>query len=78
MCVTRFDAAKIIDGGGEGRTIHEMASCVLVPLHAIFFQSDIRTALNDLPAEPYLVINPTELWTGSAFRFGTMESGSWR
>jgi NTE family protein len=37
-----------------------------------------RTSLNDLPAQPHLVINATELRTGSAFRFGTMESGSWR
>ena len=35
-------------------------------------------ALNDLPAAPHLVINATELRTGSAFRFGTIESGSWR
>jgi NTE family protein len=35
-------------------------------------------SLNDLPAQPHLVINATELRTGSAFRFGTMESGSWR
>lgn len=35
-------------------------------------------SLNDLPAEPRLVINATELRTGSAFRFGTKESGSWR
>lgn len=34
--------------------------------------------LNDLPVQPHLVINATELRTGSAFRFGTMESGSWR
>jgi NTE family protein len=34
--------------------------------------------LSDLPKQPYLVINATELRTGSAFRFGTMESGSWR
>jgi len=38
----------------------------------------IRASLNDLPAQPHLVINATELRTGSAFRFGTMESGSWR
>jgi NTE family protein len=37
-----------------------------------------HTSLNDLPAQPHLVINATELRTGSAFRFGTMESGSWR
>lgn len=37
-----------------------------------------RATLNDLPAEPHLVINATELRTGSAFRFGTLESGSWR
>jgi NTE family protein len=35
-------------------------------------------SLNDLPAQPHLVINATELRTGSAFRFGTIESGSWR
>jgi NTE family protein len=35
-------------------------------------------SLKDLPPQPHLVINATELRTGSAFRFGTMESGSWR
>jgi len=34
--------------------------------------------LDTLPAQPHLVINATELRTGSAFRFGTLESGSWR
>jgi NTE family protein len=34
--------------------------------------------LRDLPTAPHLVINATELRTGSAFRFGTIESGSWR
>ena len=34
--------------------------------------------LNDLPRQPHLVVNATELRTGSAFRFGTLESGSWR
>ncbi|WP_316205132.1 MULTISPECIES: patatin-like phospholipase family protein [unclassified Bradyrhizobium] len=37
-----------------------------------------NTSLNGLPDEPHLVINATELRTGSAFRFGTRESGSWR
>ena len=37
-----------------------------------------RASLNDLPAQPNLVINATELRTGSAFRFGTKESGTWR
>lgn len=37
-----------------------------------------RASMKDLPARPHLVINATELRTGSAFRFGTMESGSWR
>jgi NTE family protein len=37
-----------------------------------------HASLNDLPGRPHLVINATELRTGSAFRFGTMESGSWR
>jgi NTE family protein len=36
------------------------------------------TPLTSLPAKPHLVVNATELRTGSAFRFGTMESGSWR
>jgi NTE family protein len=36
------------------------------------------TSMSDLPAEPHLVVNATELRTGSAFRFGTKESGSWR
>jgi NTE family protein len=36
------------------------------------------TSLKDLPAKRHLVVNATELRTGSAFRFGTMESGSWR
>ena len=35
-------------------------------------------SLKDLPAQPHLVINATKLRTGSAFRFGTMECGSWR
>jgi NTE family protein len=37
-----------------------------------------RKALKDLPHQPHLVINATELRSSSAFRFGTMESGSWR
>ncbi len=37
---------------------------------------DVR--LTDLASKPHLVINATELRTGSAFRFGTLESGSWR
>lgn len=37
-----------------------------------------RASMKDLPARPHLVVNATELRTGSAFRFGTMESGSWR
>ena len=35
-------------------------------------------SLSMLPAQPHLVINATELRTGSAFRFGTLELGSWR
>jgi NTE family protein len=34
--------------------------------------------LADLPEHPRLVINATELRTGSAFRFSALESGSWR
>jgi NTE family protein len=35
-------------------------------------------ALGALPANPRLIINATELRTGSAFRFSALESGSWR
>jgi NTE family protein len=35
-------------------------------------------SLGALPCQPHLVVNATELRTGSAFRFGTLESGSWR
>ncbi|MHC2623874.1 NTE family protein [Bradyrhizobium huanghuaihaiense] len=35
-------------------------------------------SMSDLRPKPHLVINATELRTGSAFRFGTKESGSWR
>ncbi len=35
-------------------------------------------SLGALRVQPHLVINATELRTGSAFRFGTLESGSWR
>ncbi len=34
--------------------------------------------LADLSQHPQLIINATELRTGSAFRFSTLESGSWR
>src|SRR5260221_4396749 len=34
--------------------------------------------LSDFRAKRHLTINASELRTGSAFRFGTMESGSWR
>jgi NTE family protein len=44
-------------------------------LDELLFQG---ATLRDLPAQPHLVVNATELRTGSAFRFGTMESGSWR
>lgn len=37
-----------------------------------------RASLNNLPREPRLIVNATELRTGSAFRFSTIESGSWR
>jgi NTE family protein len=59
------------------------------PLHRIASRTSLLEAalddllfkgasINELPAEPHLVINATELRTGSAFRFGTKESGSWR
>lgn len=44
-------------------------------LDELFFKG---ACLNDLPRQPHLVVNATELRTGSAFRFGTLESGSWR
>ena len=37
-----------------------------------------EASLGELPPTPHLVVNATELRTGSAFRFGTRESGSWR
>ncbi|MGY3690565.1 NTE family protein [Bradyrhizobium sp. USDA 3240] len=37
-----------------------------------------ETRLSQLPATPQFVINATELRTGSAFRFSTKQSGSWR
>jgi NTE family protein len=37
-----------------------------------------RRVLSGLPDHPNLIINATELRTGSSFRFGTKESGSWR
>lgn len=44
-------------------------------LDDVFFNGAV---LSDLPAQPHLVVNASELRTGSAFRFGTFESGSWR
>jgi NTE family protein len=44
-------------------------------LDSVLFE---RRSLGALPPQPHLVINATELRTGSAFRFGTLESGSWR
>jgi NTE family protein len=44
-------------------------------LDSMLFQ---HVRLCDLQSKPHLVINATELRTGSAFRFGTLESGSWR
>jgi NTE family protein len=35
-------------------------------------------SMSGLRPKPHLVVNATELRTGSAFRFGTKESGSWR
>jgi NTE family protein len=35
-------------------------------------------SLGELQAAPVLVINANELRIGSAFSFGTVESGSWR
>jgi hypothetical protein len=47
-----------------------LASIRLVP--------DQLEVTSDLPQQPHLVVNATELRTGSAFRFGTLESGCWR
>jgi NTE family protein len=59
------------------------------PLHRFGSRSSLLEAALDellfggapmsgLRPKPHLVINATELRTGSAFRFGTKESGSWR
>jgi NTE family protein len=59
------------------------------PLHRFASRTSLLEAVLDellfggatmsrLRPKPHLVINATELRTGSAFRFGTKESGSWR
>lgn len=65
----RFDIRSPLHRFASRTTLLEAALDDLLFKHA---------SLNDLPGQPHLVINATELRTGSAFRFGTMESGSWR
>jgi len=65
----RFDIRSPLHRFASRTTLLEAALDDLLFNHA---------SLSDLPTEPHLVINATELRTGSAFRFGTMESGSWR
>ena len=65
----RFDIRSPLHRFASRTTLLEAALDDLLFKHA---------SLNDLPAQPHLVVNATELRTGSAFRFGTMESGSWR
>ncbi len=65
----RFDVRSPVHRFASRTTLLEAA------LDDLLFK---RASIKDLPAQPHLVINATELRTGSAFRFGTMESGSWR
>jgi len=67
--IERFDVRSPLHRFASRTTLLEAA------LDELLFKG---ASLNDLPAQPHLVINATELRTGSAFRFGTMESGSWR
>jgi NTE family protein len=58
--------------------VHRFASRTTL-LEAVLDERLFNNArLGDLPQHPHLVVNATELRTGSAFRFGTLESGSWR
>jgi len=67
--VERFDIRSPLHRFATRTTLLEAA------LDDLLFK---HMSLKDLPAQPHLVVNATELRTGSAFRFGTMESGSWR
>jgi NTE family protein len=67
--VERFDVRSPLHRFASRTTLLEAA------LDELLFRG---ASLTDLPAQPHLVINATELRTGSAFRFGTKESGSWR
>ncbi|ESX62616.1 hypothetical protein X760_05910 [Mesorhizobium sp. LSHC422A00] len=70
-------------------TKHFEAFTLTTPLHRFASRTTLleaalddllfkKASLRDLSTKPNLVINSTELRTGSAFRFGTKESGSWR
>lgn len=67
--VERFDVRSPLHRFASRTTLLEAA------LDDLLFRG---ASLNDLRAQPHLVINATELRTGSAFRFGTKETGSWR
>jgi NTE family protein len=67
--IERFDVRSPLHRFASRTTLLEAA------LDELLFRG---ASLTDLPAQPHLVINATELRTGSAFRFGTKESGSWR
>lgn len=58
--------------------LHRFASRTTLLEAALDAELFKSAKLTDLPAQPSLVINATELRTGSAFRFGTKESGPWR
>ena len=60
--VERFDVRSPLRRFASRTTLLEAA------LNDLLFRG---ASLNDLPTQPHLVINATELRTGSAFRFGT-------
>ncbi|UVK35823.1 patatin-like phospholipase family protein (plasmid) [Mesorhizobium sp. AR10] len=68
-CFERFEIRSPLHRFANRTTLLEAA------LDDVLFKS---ASLGSLPTSPHLVINATELRTGSAFRFGTKESGSWR
>jgi NTE family protein len=84
---TMVDILKLIIPTSLAR--HFEAFDVRSPLHRFASRTSLLEAaldellfngasMSDLPAKPHLVVNATELRTGSAFRFGSKESGSWR
>jgi NTE family protein len=76
--ITPTSLARHFESFDVRSPLHRFASRTSL-LEAVFDELLFGGAsMSDLPATPHLVVNATELRTGSAFRFGTRESGSWR